>query len=74
MIEQEVVDRVMQLLEIISMVIALAAAISAMTPTKLDDEYTNKAKVLYNRVSTIVNVLGLNIGKARNADAPAKKE
>ena len=46
---------------IITALVTAAAAIAAVTPTKSDDKVV--AAVL-----RVVNVLGLNVGKAKNAD------
>lgn len=48
-------------IEIAGMVIAVASAIAAVTPTNTDNEIINK-------VMKVVNVLGLNIGKAKNKE------
>jgi len=48
-------------LQIGGLVVTAAAGIAAVTPTKADDK-------LVNSVLRIVNVLGLNIFKAKNAD------
>lgn len=49
------------LLDIIAKVIAVCAAIAAVTPSKWDND-------LLTKVSGFVNVLGLNVGRARNED------
>lgn len=41
--------------------IALAAAITAVTPSKVDNEWLKK-------IVSFLNLLGLNVGKAKNAD------
>ena len=46
---------------IITASIALAAAITALTPSKVDNEWLNK-------ITSLLNLIGLNIGKAKNAD------
>jgi len=46
---------------IITAVIALAAAITAITPSKADNYWVQK-------IIQFANMLGLNIGKAKNAD------
>lgn len=48
-----------QYLDIITLVISLCAAIAAVTPTPKDD--TIVAKIM-----KVVNVLGLNVGNAKN--------
>ena len=42
-------------------VVALAAAITAVTPSKVDNAWLAK-------IVSLLNLLGLNIGKAKNAD------
>lgn len=49
----------------ITSVIAAAAAVAAVTPSKTDDAVVQK-------VLDVVNVIGLNVGKAKNADAEDK--
>ena len=46
---------------IITAVIALAAAIAAVTPSKVDNEWMKK-------IVSLLNLVGLNVGKAKNAD------
>jgi len=49
------------IIDIGSKVIALAAAIAAVTPTKADND-------LLNKLLGFVNLLGLNVLKAKNRD------
>ena len=49
------------ILDIGSKIFALAAAIAAITPTKVDND-------LLNKLLGFVNLLGLNVLKARNQD------
>ncbi len=49
------------ILSIITAVISLAAAIAAVTPTRVDND-------ILDAVMRVVNILGLNVGKAKNAD------
>ncbi len=49
------------ILDIGSKIIALAAAIAAITPTKVDND-------LLNKLLGFVNLLGLNVLKAKNKD------
>jgi hypothetical protein len=46
---------------VLTAVIACAAAITAITPSKVDNEWLKK-------VVSLLNLLGLNVGKAKNAD------
>ena len=46
---------------IITATIALAAAITAITPTKVDNSWLQK-------IMDLLNLLGINIGKAQNKD------
>ena len=49
------------IIDIGAKVIALAAAIAAITPTKVDND-------LLNKLLGFVNLLGLNVLKAKNKD------
>ena len=44
-------------------VVTAASAIAAVTPSKGDDK-------VVNAIQKVINVLALNVGKARNADDP----
>ena len=46
---------------IITASIALAAAVTAVTPSKVDNEWLQK-------IVSLLNLVGINIGKAKNAD------
>lgn len=58
----------------VSALIIGAKAFSAVTPTQVDDKYVGKAEKYVNKALRIINVLGLNVGKARNADDPKVKK
>jgi hypothetical protein len=58
---QWIIENAAGLLPIVTGVIALAAAIAAVTPSKSDDR-------IVQLILDVVNKLGLNIGKAKNAD------
>jgi len=45
----------------ITAAIAVAAAITMVTPSKVDNEWLQK-------IVSLLNLLGLNVGKAKNAD------
>jgi len=45
----------------ITAIVTIAAAITAVTPSKVDNEWLQK-------IVSLLNLLGLNIGKAKNAD------
>tara|TARA_B100000470_G_scaffold165026_1_gene129756 strand:+ start:63 stop:251 length:189 start_codon:yes stop_codon:yes gene_type:complete len=47
--------------DIVAKVIALSAAIAAVTPTKVDND-------LLNKFLGFINLLGLNVLKAKNKD------
>ena len=49
------------ILDIVAKVIALSAAIAAITPTKADND-------LLNKFLGFINLLGLNVLKAKNKD------
>ena len=49
------------LIDIVTKIIAACAAIAAITPSKWDNDVLSK-------ISSIVNLGALNVGRARNAD------
>ena len=49
------------IINIITAVIAFAAAITAITPSKVDNRWLQG-------VISLLNLLGFNLGKAKNAD------
>ena len=49
------------ILKIVPIVITACAAIAALTPTQVDNQ-------IINAILKVVNIFGLNIGKAKNAD------
>ena len=49
------------IVDIVAKCIALAAAIAVVTPSKFDND-------LLTKLASIVNTIGLNWGRARNAD------
>lgn len=49
------------LVPILTAVVALASAVAAVTPSKADNAFIQK-------VLDFLNALGLNVGKAKNAD------
>jgi len=59
---QAIIAMVVKYLPIVTAVIAVAATIAAVTPTKSDDR-------IVQLILDIVNKLGLNVGKATNKDA-----
>lgn len=46
---------------IITAVIAVAAAVTAITPSKVDNAWLKK-------IVSLLNLIGLNVGQAKNAD------
>ena len=50
-----------EVLDVVAKVIALCSAIAAITPTKADND-------LLNKLLGFVNLLGLNVLKAKNKD------
>ena len=50
-----------EVLDVVAKVIALCAAIAAITPTKADND-------LLNKLLGFINLLGLNVLKAKNKD------
>ena len=56
----------------ISTVVASASAITAITPTQKDNKYQKKTVDVLNVLLRILNVLALNVGKAKNRDDSSK--
>lgn len=50
-----------EILEVVSLVVAAAAAIAALTPTPKDDG-------IVKAIRKVVDALALNVGKAKNRD------
>ena len=46
----------------------VVGAITAVTPTRIDDKVFGTVSAVYNPVMKILNVVSLNVGKARNMD------
>lgn len=59
-------ETIMAIIENIPYLISFAAAISAVTKTPKDDAAVKKAQKAYNIGYKVIDVLALNIGKARN--------
>lgn len=57
---------VMSIFENLPYIISFAAAVSAVTKTPKDDELVSKAQKAYGTIYKVVDVLALNIGKAKN--------
>jgi hypothetical protein len=57
---------IMAIIENIPYLISFAAAISAVTKTPKDDEAVKKAQKAYNIGYKVIDVLALNIGRAKN--------
>lgn len=53
-----------------SAVVVLAAYIATKTPTQVDNKYASKARAVLNFSLRVLNTLGFNVGRARNADDP----
>jgi hypothetical protein len=49
------------IVSIVTAVVTLAAAITAVTPSKVDNSWLKK-------IVSLLNLLGLNVGQAKNAD------
>jgi hypothetical protein len=43
-------------------------AITVITPTTIDDELYGKVAAVWNTVSRVLNIVALNVGRAKNAD------
>ncbi len=59
-------ETIMAIIENIPYLISFAAAISAVTKTPKDDEVVKKAQKAYNIGYKVIDVLALNIGRAKN--------
>ena len=59
-------ETIMAIIENIPYLISFAAAISAVTKTPKDDEAVKKAQKAYNIGYKVIDVLALNIGRAKN--------
>jgi len=57
---------IMEIFENLPYIISFAAAVSAVTKTPKDDELVGKAQKAYGVAYKLVDVLALNIGRARN--------
>ena len=57
---------IMAIIENLPYIISFAAAISAVTKTPKDDEAVKKAQKAYNIGYKVIDVLALNIGRAKN--------
>ena len=57
---------VMSIFENLPYIISFAAAVSAVTKTPKDDELVSKAQKAYGTIYKVVDVLALNIGRAKN--------
>ena len=55
-------------LNAIALIVTSAAALAALTPTKVDDNALGWATTIINGALRIINVLAVNVGKAKNAD------
>lgn len=57
---------IMEIFENLPYIISFAAAVSAVTKTPKDDELVGKAQKAYGVAYKLVDVLALNIGRAKN--------
>lgn len=57
---------VMSIFENLPYIISFAAAVSAVTKTPKDDELVSKAQKAYGTIYKVVDVLALNVGRAKN--------
>jgi len=65
---QLVLSTAIEYLPLIAAIVASCAALAVITPTKVDDAiFGNLGKVI-NVLLRVINVMGLNFGKAVNKD------
>ena len=57
---------IMEIFENLPYIISFAAAISAVTKTPKDDELVSKAQKAYGIAYKVIDVLALNVGRAKN--------
>ena len=57
---------IMAIFENLPYIISFAAAVSAVTPTPKDDELVGKVQKAYGKLYKVVDILALNIGRAKN--------
>ena len=57
---------IMEIFENLPYIISFDAAISAVTKTPKDDELVGKAQKAYGIAYKVVDVLALNVGRAKN--------
>jgi hypothetical protein len=57
---------IFEYVEMISMVIACASSLAAITPTPKDDEMVSKVGKAWSKVYKLVDVMALNIFKAKD--------
>lgn len=56
----------MEWIELISVVIAGASSVAAITPTPKDDELVGKAQKVYGKAYKVLDLLALNVLKAKD--------
>jgi len=56
----------MEWIELISVVIAGASSVAAITPTPKDDEFVGKVGKAYAKAYKVVDLLALNVMKAKD--------
>ena len=61
MVIMEWISKLPEIVHAITLLISGASVIAALTPSKSDNDFLNM-------ISSIINVLGLNVNKAKNAD------
>lgn len=67
-------DSLPGLLVAVASLVTACTAITALTPTKVDDRYLAGAGRYLNMLSKVLNVLAGNVGKNKNADNADKPE
>jgi len=57
---------IFEYVEMVSMVIACASSLAALTPTPKDDEMVSKVGKAWSKLYKVVDILALNVLKAKD--------
>ncbi|QDP58744.1 MAG: hypothetical protein GOVbin1573_31 [Prokaryotic dsDNA virus sp.] len=70
----DVLDAVPGWVAAVPVIWAACGAVAAATPTKMDDRALGRATPAVNGLLRVLNVVALNVGRARNADDPKARK